>query len=298
MVWPARRIWAARAIELLVALILAKFAIVAVLGLGGAALGHALIPGVGAFLAGTTLVLLAAFSPWAMLRLLPLHELAGAAAGGLRPHAGMPLQAADNRTQGATDTTEDAMSERGGDGDAAGQDVASEDVAARLPARLRALTRRDGTDDSAPEANGAGGAGGPGAAAAETNVATGFQATTPGLGRGPDGAPDPDPGADHTPAGPGSANQPAIPIPVPETDVFGPTARHGELPQAIASMSLDGAVLELDQPLRDGGGRPPDPDPPPPPRSEPPARPSPSARRELTAGTEAPALPDPGNEPA
>ena len=38
MVWPARRIWAIRAVELLVALILSKFAIVAVLSLGGAAI--------------------------------------------------------------------------------------------------------------------------------------------------------------------------------------------------------------------------------------------------------------------
>ena len=38
MVWPARRIWAVRAVELLVALILSKFAIVAVLSLGGAAI--------------------------------------------------------------------------------------------------------------------------------------------------------------------------------------------------------------------------------------------------------------------
>ena len=114
MVWPARRIWAARAVELLVALILSKFAIVAVLGLGGAALGHAFIPGIGSFLAGTTLVLLAAFSPWAMLRLLPLHELAGAAAGGLRPHAMHPSQAADSRAQEATDATEDVASRAGG----------------------------------------------------------------------------------------------------------------------------------------------------------------------------------------
>ncbi len=41
LVWPARRIWAIRAVELLVALILSKFAIVAVLALGGAALDHA-----------------------------------------------------------------------------------------------------------------------------------------------------------------------------------------------------------------------------------------------------------------
>ena len=41
MVWPARRIWAVRAVELLVALILSKFAIVAVLSLGGAASARA-----------------------------------------------------------------------------------------------------------------------------------------------------------------------------------------------------------------------------------------------------------------
>ncbi|MFZ0041457.1 MAG: hypothetical protein WAK93_09135 [Solirubrobacteraceae bacterium] len=87
MVWPARRIWATRSIELLVALIMSKFAIVAVLSLGGAALGHALIPGPASILTGATLVLLAAFSPWALLRLLPLHELASAAVGGIRVQA-------------------------------------------------------------------------------------------------------------------------------------------------------------------------------------------------------------------
>ena len=49
LVWPARRIWAVRAVELLVALILSKFAIVAVLSLGGAAIsasaGHASVTG-------------------------------------------------------------------------------------------------------------------------------------------------------------------------------------------------------------------------------------------------------------
>ena len=50
MVWPARRIWAVRAVELLVALILSKFAIVAVLALGGAAIsvsaGHSSSTGI------------------------------------------------------------------------------------------------------------------------------------------------------------------------------------------------------------------------------------------------------------
>ena len=84
MVWPARRIWTVRAAELLVALVLSKFAIVAILSLGGAAIGasagHASIAGI---MAGAVLVTLAAFSPWALLRLVPLAELASGAAGGL-----------------------------------------------------------------------------------------------------------------------------------------------------------------------------------------------------------------------
>jgi hypothetical protein len=89
MVWPARRIWAVRAVELLAALILSKFAIVAVLSLGGAAIsasaGDQSVAGV---MAGAVLILLAAFSPWAMLRLVPMAELATGAAGTLRGEVG------------------------------------------------------------------------------------------------------------------------------------------------------------------------------------------------------------------
>jgi len=78
MVWPARRVWAIRAVEILVALILSKFVIVAVLSLGAGALGHV---GVVSAIAGIALLMLAAFSPWMLLRLLPMAELAGVAAG-------------------------------------------------------------------------------------------------------------------------------------------------------------------------------------------------------------------------
>ena len=81
LAWPARRVWAIRAVEMLVALILSKFAIVAVLALGGAALSTA---GPSGMLAGLVLVVLAAFAPWALVRLLPLAELASGAAGQLR----------------------------------------------------------------------------------------------------------------------------------------------------------------------------------------------------------------------
>ncbi len=90
MVWPARRIWAIRAVELLVALILSKFAIVAVLSLGGVALGasgDAGAHGIRPAFAGVVLLIMGAFAPWALLRLLPLAEIAGSAAGSLRSEA-------------------------------------------------------------------------------------------------------------------------------------------------------------------------------------------------------------------
>ncbi len=269
MVWPARRIWAARAVELLVALVLSKFAIVAVLGLGGAALGHTLVPGIGSFLAGTTLVLLAAFSPWAMLRLLPLHELAGAAAGGLRPVAAQPPMAAGNRAEGATDTTEAAAS--GGDPgqDAAGRDAVSEDVAARLPARLRTLMRGDGMGGDGARETHRSGAQTSGAAAADEEAAEASPSaetseaaeTAAAAATGHRGPPPPDahPGA---PSPAATADPPPTVAEVPESDAFGPTVRHGELPEVIQSMSLDADVLHLDQPFHNGVEPPPDPGPP------------------------------------
>ena len=95
LVWPARRVWAVRSIELLVALILSKFAIVAVLALGGAALGQGGAGGLGGMVTGLVLVVLGAFAPWALLRLLPLAELAAGAAGPLRGEASRALVAAD-----------------------------------------------------------------------------------------------------------------------------------------------------------------------------------------------------------
>jgi hypothetical protein len=292
MVWPARRIWVVRAVELLVALILSKFAIVAVLGLGAAALGHTLIPGVGSFLAGTTLVLLAAFSPWAMLRLLPLHELAGAAAGGLRPHAAQPPQVAGMRADGATDATEDAAGEGTGQ-DGTGRDAASEDVAARLPARLLTFMRRDGMGGGAAEGGAAGdGAAGDGAvedgAMRTARDAESSPIDPSGAGPHPGGSPPAHsgPGASlPAPAGPGASgaapigpvacDPPATAVPVPETDAFGPTVRHGELPAVFQNMSLDADVLHLGPPSPNGAEAT-DADPPPLPMPPvPPASPAP-----------------------
>ncbi len=110
LVWPARRVWALRSAELLVALILSKFAIVAVLGLGGAALDHAGSNGLGAVIAGMVLVILAAFAPWAVLRLVPLAEVASGTAGALRSHAHGPLATSWERTKVADRSAKAVMS--------------------------------------------------------------------------------------------------------------------------------------------------------------------------------------------
>jgi hypothetical protein len=86
MVWPARRVWAIRTVEVLVALILSKVAIVCVLALGGAALQHAGAGSLSRLLGGLALIILGAFSPWLLLRLIPMAEVASAAVGHFRGH--------------------------------------------------------------------------------------------------------------------------------------------------------------------------------------------------------------------
>ncbi len=104
LVWPSRRIWAVRSVELLVALILSKLAIVAVLELGGAALdqlGHHGLGGVMAGLSGTALLLIAGLSPWAVLRLVPMAELASGAVDSLRANAAANYRQAEADRKGA-----------------------------------------------------------------------------------------------------------------------------------------------------------------------------------------------------
>ncbi|HTU31429.1 MAG TPA: hypothetical protein VMF07_18705 [Solirubrobacteraceae bacterium] len=158
MVWPARRVWAIRAIETLIALILSKLAIVAVLTLGGAAFGSD-SSGLNSSLVGATLVVLAVLSPWALLRLLPLHEVAAAAAGSLS-------QGPRGAVQGAAGTFYEAVrgtgAEPGGANDPTGLGV--EDDGADALARTREVggwaaparaARRAGTSgDGKPSAHG------------------------------------------------------------------------------------------------------------------------------------------------
>ena len=86
MIWPRGGAIARRGVEILIALILSKFVLVVIFALAVAGLGQS--RGEDAFggaLAGAALLVLAAFSPWVLFRLIPLVEHgAMSAAGGQR----------------------------------------------------------------------------------------------------------------------------------------------------------------------------------------------------------------------
>ncbi|MHB8220374.1 MAG: hypothetical protein ACYDHU_08660 [Acidimicrobiales bacterium] len=83
LVWPAISHWCRRLADTLVALVLAKFVIVAVLSLAAAALASGTGAGFASVLGGGALLLLASFTPFTLLRLIPaveagaVHQLEG-----------------------------------------------------------------------------------------------------------------------------------------------------------------------------------------------------------------------------
>ncbi len=83
MIWPATSRWARRLVELLVAIILSKFVIVSILSLASAAITNTSVPSGDSatfeqMIAGAALLVLAAWSPFALLRLIPMMEVAAA----------------------------------------------------------------------------------------------------------------------------------------------------------------------------------------------------------------------------
>jgi hypothetical protein len=121
MVWPATSRWARRLVEFLVAVILAKFVIVAILGLASAAITQTTLaqPDSGSvferMIAGAALLVLAAWSPFGLLRLIPMMEvtagsvvgqraaLSGAAgSAGIHSPASYMRQAMDRQSRAST----------------------------------------------------------------------------------------------------------------------------------------------------------------------------------------------------
>jgi hypothetical protein len=89
MVWPATAHWTKRLIQTLVALILSKFVIVSVMSLATAALADPGGGGFGTIMGGAALMLMAAFAPIGLMKLMPLAE--GAAVAHLEGMGRRPL---------------------------------------------------------------------------------------------------------------------------------------------------------------------------------------------------------------
>ena len=121
MIWPATSRWARRLVEFLVAVILAKFVIIAILGLASAAITQTSLaqPGEGGaferMIAGAALLVLAAWSPFGLLRLIPMMEVAAgsmvgqraamsgaAGSAGLHSPASYMRQAMDRQSRAST----------------------------------------------------------------------------------------------------------------------------------------------------------------------------------------------------
>jgi hypothetical protein len=79
MVWQRTAHWCRRLVEFLAGVILAKFAIATAVALSAGAMAHGR-PGDGGFtalIAGAAVMLIAALTPWLLLRLIPIAESAG-----------------------------------------------------------------------------------------------------------------------------------------------------------------------------------------------------------------------------
>jgi hypothetical protein len=79
IVWERTAHWCRRLVELLAALILAKFTIAVAVALAAGAMGHARggEGGLTALMAGSAVMLIAALTPWVLFRLVPIAETAG-----------------------------------------------------------------------------------------------------------------------------------------------------------------------------------------------------------------------------
>jgi hypothetical protein len=213
MVWPAGWRWCRRLIEFLIAIIFAKVFIVAIIDMAAAGLAAGGLASFEGVLAGGALLLMAAFTPIALLRLIPLAEAAVVTAGQQRA-------ALRQATQGATAFTSTSV------------------VSQMIQSRFRS----SGAAAAGAGAAGWGAAAAPAAAAkaasssvaaARNRITSGFEAMTPEAG----GASAPDRGA-------------TVPLPLAPADHAAPAASaNGSSPAGGGASPGGGAVP---RPLKPG----------------------------------------------
>lgn len=107
LIWPATSRWARRLTEILVSLIFAKLVVVALLSLGASGLASG-GEGFSGVIAGAALLVLALCSPWVLIRIVGVAQVALAGTGleGMRSRA---THTATHRTHQATDTMRKAL---------------------------------------------------------------------------------------------------------------------------------------------------------------------------------------------
>ena len=139
LVWPATARCAKRLIEILVALILSKFVVVAVIDLAvnGLAASNAPTDGISAGLSGAAMLLLAAFAPFALLRLVPLVE--AGVIGHLEGMSRRPVGAAMTSSQSVQRMVATAGSAGAGAGAAAAAEIAEGPARALIAEPARGL---------------------------------------------------------------------------------------------------------------------------------------------------------------
>jgi hypothetical protein len=114
LLWPAAAKWFKRLAEGLLALILSKFVITAIIGVGAAAMasGSFSANGFGNVVMGTAILLLAVFAPYALFKIIPVAELGLLA--GFEGMSRRPMSAATGAVNHASNTQMLLASRAGG----------------------------------------------------------------------------------------------------------------------------------------------------------------------------------------
>jgi hypothetical protein len=181
LLWPAAAKWFKRLAEGLLALILSKFVITAIIGVGAAAMasGSFSANGFGNVVMGTAILLLSVFAPYALFKIIPVAELGLLA--GFEGMSRRPMGAATGVVNHASNTQMLLASRAGG------STIASSGGAAKAagggPGGGAPIGVGGGSTGSASGA-GSAGAGAAGAGAAAGGVAAGVAAGASALKKG------------------------------------------------------------------------------------------------------------------
>ena len=250
MIWASGGRIARRGVEILLALILSKFVLVTIFALAAAGLGQSRADEAFAgALAGAALLLLAAFSPWVLFRLVPLAEHGMRAASGQRAALAGAASSALPGSAGAASAMRGQMTKQWGAGGAgkgagaAGAAGGSGAMAAAAPVAagavaigagqqaVDAVRNRADTQTSGAAGSGAGGGGDRGSGGGDSGGADNSPPRPPG-GGSPGAAPPSSPGGGSPEPGPAPPSPRSFPRGAPPPPPAGGARASASAPPA------------------------------------------------------------------